>query len=71
MPKSKWTIFYILQVEKTTSQRLLRDENPIRYLTINNINISAYVAQLHIFSSLMNPLDHIATMVDNTTVYGC
>ena len=55
---------------KNTDQILLTDENPQRDLTINDIYIAAYVVHLHIFASLMYPLERTATKVDNTAAEG-
>ena len=36
------------------------------YLTINDLDLAAYIAHLHIFALLMVTLDHISNTVDNT-----
>ena len=56
-----------LPIGNTTVQRLLTYKNLDGYITMNDLYISAYVAHLHIFAPLMEPLDHIATKLDNHT----
>ena len=53
-------------VGNSTAKRLLRDDNPIGYLTINNLELVVYVAHLHLFVPLMALLYHTATKVENT-----
>ena len=52
------------------TQRLTTNENLARYLTINELELAAYVAHLHIFVPLMAPLEHILTKVENTAAEG-
>ena len=47
------------------AQILLTDENPSGYLTINDLEIAVYVAHLHNFAPLMDPLENISTRVEN------
>ena len=35
-------------------------------MTINNLELAAYIAHLHLFTPRMAPLEHIATGVENT-----
>ena len=58
--------FWRLPVRNFIYQRLMSDDNPTGDLTINNMELSAYLAHLHIFAPLMVPLEHISTKVDNT-----
>ena len=51
---------------KITSQRLLIYENPIRDLTTINIELVEYIAHLHTFVPMMDPLDNIATKFNIT-----
>ena len=44
----------------------LTDTNPTEFLTINNLEMAAYIAHLHLFAPRMAPLEHISTRVDNT-----
>ena len=45
---------------------ILTDENPNGFLTINDLEMVAYIAHLHLFAPHMAPLEHISTGVDNT-----
>ena len=57
-------------MEASTSQILLTEDNPWGKITISNIKLAAYIAYLHIVAPLMNPLEKIATKVDNTAAEG-
>ena len=67
IPSGKWFVWR-LPLGKGTAQRLLTDENPSGDLTINNLGLAMYVANIHIFRFLMYPLEHIATKVNNMEV---
>ena len=45
---------------------ILTDDNPNRFLTINDLKLAAYIAHLHLFALRMAPIKHISTGVDNT-----
>ena len=45
---------------------ILTDKNQAGFLTINNLELAAYIAHLHLFAPRMAPLEHIYTGVDNT-----
>ena len=45
---------------------ILTDKNTAGFLTINDLELAAYIAHLHLFAPLMAPLEHISTGVDNT-----
>ena len=45
---------------------ILTDKNPAGFLTINDLDLAAYIAHLHLFAPRMAPLEHISTGVDNT-----
>ena len=51
----------------TTGQHLLTEETQSGDLTINDLDLAAYVPHIHILCLLMEPLNHISTRVDNTT----
>ena len=44
----------------------MNKDNPTEDFTINDLDLLAYMAHLHIFASLMAPLDNISTNVDTT-----
>ena len=46
---------------------ILTDTNPTGFLTINDLELAAYIAHLHLFAPCMAPLKHIYIGVDNTT----
>ena len=50
----------------TTVQKMLSKNNRDGNLTINDMELTAYVTHLHICAPLMTPLEHIATKVDST-----
>ena len=45
---------------------ILTNENPQGFLTINDLELAAYIAHLHLSVPRMAPLEHITTGVDNT-----
>ena len=53
-----------------TAQILLTYENPLGDLIIKNLKMATYVAFIHFFAPLLNPLENIATKVDNTAAEG-
>ena len=65
IPSGKWFIWQI-NARNTNTQRLLTENNPGGDLTINDIKLVTYVAHLNIFTTLMEPLENIATKVDKT-----
>ena len=52
---------------------ILIDENPNGFLTINDLELAAYISHLHLFAPHMAPLEHISTGVDNTAaeIWAC
>ena len=54
-----------LPVRNSTAKRLLREDNLTVDLAIKNLELAAYVEHLHIFAPLTEPLEHIATKVEN------
>ena len=70
IPTREWN-FWRLAMDSYTKHHLLTDDNPGRYLTINDIELVAYVAHLHFFAlKIPPPLDHIHTPVDNMAAEG-
>ena len=59
-----------LPIGETREQRLLTKENPSRDPTINNLEIVAYIAHLHIFCPLVYPLQYIVTKAENNYIEG-
>ena len=49
---------------------ILIDENSNGFLTINDLELAAYIAHLHMFAPHMAPLEHISTGVNNTAAEG-
>ena len=45
-------------------------DNPKRGITINILDLFIYVEQLHLFMPLVEPLDHVDTIVENTVAQG-
>ena len=68
-PSGQWFV-RILPIGETMAQSLLTGENPSGYLTINDLDMTDIIAHLHILCPLMEPLQHIATMVYNTVFKG-
>ena len=69
MKKSKQTMFCVeAPVGETTTNCVLKEDKPNRDLTINNIDLTAYVTHLHYFFPFMYTLHHIAKKVYNTAV---
>ena len=64
-PNGYW---HVWQLTFSTAVRayILTDENPNGFFTINNLELVAYIAHLHLFAPRMAPLEHISTGVDNT-----
>ena len=64
-PSGNW---HVWRLTFSTSIRvhILTDENPNGFLTINDLELSAYIAHLHLFDPRMATLEHISTGVDNT-----
>ena len=49
---------------------LVSDTNPKGDVTINDLELTALIAQVHLFDPKMPLLDHIHTVVNNRTVQG-
>ena len=59
-----------LQVVENTAKILLTEEKPQWDLTINDLELAAYVAHLNFFSLLIKTLDQTTIKKDNTAVEG-
>ena len=57
-----WRLTFITAIHAN----ILTDKNPAGFLTINDLELAAYIAHLHLFAPCMAPLEHISTGVDNT-----
>ena len=57
-----WRLTFITAIRA----HILTDTNPTGFLTINDLELAAYIAHLHLFTPHMTPLEHISTGVDNT-----
>ena len=64
-PNGDWHVWQ-LTFSTAICAHILTDVNPSGFLTINDLELTAYIAHLHLFSSRMAPLKHISTGVDNT-----
>ena len=64
-PSGEWHIWR-LTFSTAIKANILTDDNPHGFLTINNLELAAYIAHLHLFAPRMAPLDHITTGIDNT-----
>ena len=64
-PSGDWHVWRLTFITAIRSH-ILTDDNPNGFLTINNLELAAYVAHLHLFAPHMAPLEHIFTGVDNT-----
>ena len=64
--------FHIWRLAFSTSIRanILTDKNTNIILTINDLDLAAYIAHLHMFAPHMAPLEHISTGVNNTAAEG-
>ena len=64
-PSGGW---YVWQLSFSTAIRanILTDDNPQGFLTINDLELAAYISHLHIFTPHMETLKYISTGVDNT-----
>ena len=63
-PSREWHVWWIA-FSTTIRSHILTNKNPKGTLTINDLDLAAYIAHLHIFAPCMAPLEHIATGVDN------
>ena len=64
-PSGEWHVWR-LTFSTAIQAHILTDENPQGFLTINDLDLSEYIAHLHLFAPRMAPLEHITTGVDNT-----
>ena len=55
-----------MAVDIYTKHLLLTDNNHGEDLTMNDLELAAYLVQLHLFALTMPPLKHIHTLVHNT-----
>ena len=65
IPSREWHIWR-LTFSTAIRAKILTDENPQCFVTINNLELAAYITHLHLFYPCMAPLEHIATGFDNT-----
>ena len=65
IPSGDWHVWQ-LTFSNAIRANILTDENPQGFLTINDLEMAAYIAHLHLFPPCMTPLYQIATGVDNT-----
>ena len=64
-PSGDWHVWW-LTFSTVIRAHILTDENPNGYLTINDLELAAYIAHLHLLAPRMAPLEHISTGVDIT-----
>ena len=62
-------VWHVWRLKFSTAIRanIHTNENSQGFLTINDLDLAAYIAHLHLFAPHMAPLEHISTGVDNTT----
>ena len=64
-PSGEWHVWRIT-FSTAIRANILTDDNPKWFLTINDLELAAYIAHLHLFAPHKNPLEHITTGVENT-----
>ena len=64
-PSGYWHVWWLTFITAIRAN-ILTDENPNGFLTINDLELTAYIAQLNLLAPRMAPLEHISTGVDNT-----
>ena len=64
-PSGDWHVWR-LTFSTAMRDHIIIDENPNGFLTINDLDLAAYIDHLHMFSPRMAPLEHISKGVDNT-----
>ena len=64
-PSGEWHVWR-LTFSTAMQVNILTDENPHGFLTINDLELAAYITHLHLFAPRTASLEHIATWVDNT-----
>ena len=55
IPSGEWHVWR-LTFSTAIRSILINDENPQGFLTINDLELEAYIAHLHIFAPKMSPL---------------
>ena len=55
-PAGEWRLTFSTAIQSN----ILTDENPQRFLTINDLELAAYISHLQLFAPRMAPLEHIA-----------
>ena len=64
-PSGEWHTWR-LTLSTAIQANILTDENPQGFLTINDLDLAAYIPHLHLFTSHIAQLEHITTGIDNT-----
>ena len=64
-PSGYWHVWWLTFITAIRAN-ILTDENPNGFLTINDLELAAYIAHLHLFAPRMAPLKQIPTGVENT-----
>ena len=64
-PNGDWHIWR-LTFSTAIRANMITDKNPTGFLAINDLELAAYIAHLHLFAPRMAPLEHISTGVENT-----
>ena len=65
IPNRDWHVWR-LTFSTAIRANILTDKSPAGFLTINDLDLAAYIAHLHLLALHMAPLEHISTGVDNT-----
>ena len=58
IPLGGWQVWR-LTFSTTTQANILTDENPQGFLTINDLEMAAYITHIHFLAPRMAPLEHI------------
>ena len=64
-PNGDWHVWR-LTFSTAIRANIITDKNPTGFLAINDLELAAYIAHLHLFAPRMAPLEHISTGVENT-----
>ena len=68
-PTGQWLVWCSLFFAKTQN-RLVSESVPQGDITINNLELAAFLVQHHLLAPRVIPLFHIRTVIDNTASQG-
>ena len=64
-PSGEWHVWRI-KFSTAIQANILTNENPKGFLTINDLDLAAYITRLQLFAPNMKLIKHITTGVENT-----